>query len=95
MGTRLHNVSTLLKICINLHGNLMNTFDDEDLNIVVDESRFVLLSKDEVCIIDHLIAFKKVDFYPVNFIGEKRFNLNRNFVRMGVENTPYRSHDQT
>ena len=72
----------------------MNTFNDEDLIIVVDESRFVLLAKDEVCIIDHLISFKKVDFYQVNFTGEKRVNLNRNFVRMGVERAPYQSHDQ-
>jgi protein required for attachment to host cells len=71
----------------------MNTFNPEDLFIVVDGHHFVLLAKDEVRSSDHLIALKKVDYDPVMFAGKKRANLGRTFDRMGVARPSYSDSD--
>lgn len=71
----------------------MNTFNPEDLFIVVDGHHFVLLAKDEARSSDHLIAFKKVDYDPVKFAGKKRANLGRTFDRMGVSRSLYSDSD--
>ena len=62
----------------------MNSFIDKNLNIVVDRHHFVLLSKDEVCSTNHLIAFNKGAYTPKNFFDGKRANLSRNLNRIGV-----------
>ena len=71
----------------------MNTFNSDDLYIVVDGQHFIFLAKNEVRPADHLIAFKKVSYDPSKFGVQKRADPGRTFDRIGGARSSYAHSD--
>ncbi|WP_062309860.1 baeRF12 domain-containing protein [Polynucleobacter sinensis] len=67
----------------------MSAFSSGDLYIVVDGHHFIFLAKDKIPLVDHLIAFKKVDYDPATYATKKRADPGRTFNRIAGARSSY------